>query len=125
MSFRTWLTCFMAIISTLLMICLATPFFALIIIPLGVFYYFVLVSNQPEKSLREASALLQAGSLLLLGFVLVTRVSLISALLCLHITPATAPGLCHQVSHLLPLWRDSVRHFCDPSLWTPRTVLEA
>ncbi|KFO89441.1 Canalicular multispecific organic anion transporter 1, partial [Buceros rhinoceros silvestris] len=42
MSFRTWLTCFMAIISTLLMICLATPFFALIIIPLGIFYYFVL-----------------------------------------------------------------------------------
>ncbi|XP_008943924.1 PREDICTED: canalicular multispecific organic anion transporter 1 [Merops nubicus] len=42
MSFRTWLTCFMAIISTLLMISLATPFFALIIIPLGIFYYFVL-----------------------------------------------------------------------------------
>ncbi|XP_009877002.1 PREDICTED: canalicular multispecific organic anion transporter 1 [Apaloderma vittatum] len=42
MSFRTWLTCFMAIISTLIMICLATPFFALIVIPLSVFYYFVL-----------------------------------------------------------------------------------
>ncbi|XP_009957095.1 PREDICTED: canalicular multispecific organic anion transporter 1 isoform X1 [Leptosomus discolor] len=42
MSFRSWLTCFMAIISTLLMISLATPFFALIIIPLGIFYYFVL-----------------------------------------------------------------------------------
>lgn len=73
MSFRTWLTCFMAIISTLLMISLATPFFALIIIPLGIFYYFVLVSNQPERSLREASVLLKAGSLLLLGFVLVTK----------------------------------------------------
>uniref|UniRef100_A0A8B9QNC4 Canalicular multispecific organic anion transporter 1 n=1 Tax=Apteryx owenii TaxID=8824 RepID=A0A8B9QNC4_APTOW len=42
MSFRSWLSCFMAIISTLLMISLATPFFALIIIPLGIFYYFVL-----------------------------------------------------------------------------------
>lgn len=84
MSFRTWLTCFMAIISTLLMICLATPFFALIIIPLGVFYYFVLVSNQPEKSLREASALLQAGSLLLLGFVLVTSVPHFSASMSPH-----------------------------------------
>ncbi|NXE03591.1 MRP2 protein, partial [Lophotis ruficrista] len=42
MSFRSWLSCFMAIISTLLMICLATPFFALVIIPLSVFYYFVL-----------------------------------------------------------------------------------
>uniref|UniRef100_A0A8C4VJS7 Canalicular multispecific organic anion transporter 1 n=1 Tax=Gopherus evgoodei TaxID=1825980 RepID=A0A8C4VJS7_9SAUR len=34
MSFRSWLTCFLGIISTLLMICLATPYFALIIIPL-------------------------------------------------------------------------------------------
>lgn len=46
MSFRSWLSCFMAIISTLLMISLATPFFALVIIPLGILYYFVLVSNQ-------------------------------------------------------------------------------
>uniref|UniRef100_A0A8C6JAU0 Canalicular multispecific organic anion transporter 1 n=1 Tax=Melopsittacus undulatus TaxID=13146 RepID=A0A8C6JAU0_MELUD len=42
MSFRSWLSCLMGIISTLLMITLATPFFALIIIPLGIFYYFVL-----------------------------------------------------------------------------------
>ncbi|XP_064519063.1 ATP-binding cassette sub-family C member 2 [Pseudopipra pipra] len=41
-SFRTWLSCFMGIISTLITICLATPFFALIIIPLSIFYYFVL-----------------------------------------------------------------------------------
>ncbi|XP_071604685.1 ATP-binding cassette sub-family C member 2 [Heliangelus exortis] len=41
-SFRSWLTCFMAIISTLLMISLATPFFVLITIPLSIFYYFVL-----------------------------------------------------------------------------------
>ncbi|NXY25826.1 MRP2 protein, partial [Atrichornis clamosus] len=41
-SFRSWLSCFMAIISTLIMISLATPFFALIIIPLSIFYYFVL-----------------------------------------------------------------------------------
>ncbi|NWU74586.1 MRP2 protein, partial [Onychorhynchus coronatus] len=42
MSFRSWLSCFMGIISTLIMICLATPYFALIIIPLSIFYYFVL-----------------------------------------------------------------------------------
>ncbi|NWI07222.1 MRP2 protein, partial [Tichodroma muraria] len=42
MSFRSWLSCFMAIISTLIVICLATPFFALVIIPLSIFYYFVL-----------------------------------------------------------------------------------
>ncbi|NWX63931.1 MRP2 protein, partial [Promerops cafer] len=42
MSFRSWLSCFMAIISTLIVICLATPFFAVIIVPLSIFYYFVL-----------------------------------------------------------------------------------
>uniref|UniRef100_A0A8C4VK38 Uncharacterized protein n=1 Tax=Gopherus evgoodei TaxID=1825980 RepID=A0A8C4VK38_9SAUR len=42
MSFRSWLTCFLGIISTLLMICLATPYFALIIIPLSIFYFFLL-----------------------------------------------------------------------------------
>ncbi|KFQ48159.1 Canalicular multispecific organic anion transporter 1, partial [Nestor notabilis] len=42
MSFRSWLSCLMGIISTLLMITLATPFFAVIIIPLSIFYYFVL-----------------------------------------------------------------------------------
>ncbi|XP_048800530.1 ATP-binding cassette sub-family C member 2 [Lagopus muta] len=41
-SFRTWLNCFMGIISTLLMIALATPFFLVVIVPLGIFYYFVL-----------------------------------------------------------------------------------
>lgn len=70
MSFRTWLACFTGIISTLLMISLATPYFALLIIPLGIFYYFVLVSNW---GFREASAPLRAVSLLLLGFVLVTK----------------------------------------------------
>ncbi|NXY66745.1 MRP2 protein, partial [Callaeas wilsoni] len=42
MSVRTWLSCFMGIISTLVTICLATPFFAIVIIPLSIFYYFVL-----------------------------------------------------------------------------------
>uniref|UniRef100_A0A8C3Y5K2 ABC-type glutathione-S-conjugate transporter n=1 Tax=Catharus ustulatus TaxID=91951 RepID=A0A8C3Y5K2_CATUS len=40
MSFRSWLSCFMGIISTLVVICLATPFFAIVIVPLGIFYYF-------------------------------------------------------------------------------------
>lgn len=69
-SFRSWLSCLMGIISTLVIICLATPFFAVVIVPLGVFYYFVLVSNW---ALSEASALLRAVSLWLLGFVLVTK----------------------------------------------------
>ncbi|NXA09521.1 MRP2 protein, partial [Sapayoa aenigma] len=41
-SFRSWLSCFMGIISTLVVISLATPFFTLVIIPLSIFYFFVL-----------------------------------------------------------------------------------
>ncbi|KFV74610.1 Canalicular multispecific organic anion transporter 1, partial [Dryobates pubescens] len=41
-SFRTWLNCFMGIISALIMIALPTPFFILVMIPLSIFYYFVL-----------------------------------------------------------------------------------
>lgn len=71
-SFRTWLNCFMGIISTLLMIALATPFFLVVIVPLGIFYYFVLVSSW---GLRAALAQPGAVSLSLLGFVLVTELS--------------------------------------------------
>ncbi|NXL81933.1 MRP2 protein, partial [Leptocoma aspasia] len=42
MSFRTWISCFMGIISTLVVICLATPLFAVVIVPLSIIYYFVL-----------------------------------------------------------------------------------
>lgn len=69
-SVRNWLSYLMAIISTLVMICLATPIFAVVIVPLGIFYCFVLVSNW---ALSEDSALLRAVSLWLLGFVLVTK----------------------------------------------------
>lgn len=69
-SVRTWISCFMGILSTLIVICLATPFFAVVIVPLGIFYCFVLVSNW---ALSEASILLRAVFLWLLGFVLVTK----------------------------------------------------
>nr|XP_014430763.2 canalicular multispecific organic anion transporter 1-like [Pelodiscus sinensis] len=42
MSFRSWLACFLGIISTLLMICLATPYFAVVVIPLAGAYFFLL-----------------------------------------------------------------------------------
>ncbi|XP_006630977.3 ATP-binding cassette sub-family C member 2 [Lepisosteus oculatus] len=41
MSFRSWLMCFLGVIGTLFVICLATPFFTIVIIPLGVIYFFV------------------------------------------------------------------------------------
>ncbi|XP_069851649.1 ATP-binding cassette sub-family C member 2 [Dipodomys merriami] len=40
---RSWILCFLGIISTLVMICMATPVFAIIIIPLGIIYVSVQV----------------------------------------------------------------------------------
>ncbi|XP_069756348.1 ATP-binding cassette sub-family C member 2 isoform X2 [Narcine bancroftii] len=40
MSFRSWLSCFFGVLGTLLVICLATPYFAIVIVPLAVLYYF-------------------------------------------------------------------------------------
>uniref|UniRef100_A0A8C7CCA6 Uncharacterized protein n=1 Tax=Oncorhynchus kisutch TaxID=8019 RepID=A0A8C7CCA6_ONCKI len=40
-SFRSWIMCFLGVLGTLFVICLATPIFTAIIIPLAVVYYFV------------------------------------------------------------------------------------
>ncbi|XP_039995158.1 canalicular multispecific organic anion transporter 1 [Xiphias gladius] len=40
-SFRSWLLCLLGVMGTLFVICLATPFFTIIIIPLALVYYFV------------------------------------------------------------------------------------
>lgn len=54
MSLRSWLMCFLGIISTLVMICLATPVFVIIIIPLGIIYvavqiFYVATSRQLRR----------------------------------------------------------------------------
>ncbi|KAM4636126.1 ATP-binding cassette sub-family C member 2 [Discoglossus pictus] len=41
MSFRSWIACVLGVIGTLLVICLATPIFAAVIVPLAIFYYFI------------------------------------------------------------------------------------
>ncbi|KAM5272344.1 ATP-binding cassette sub-family C member 2 [Ctenodactylus gundi] len=51
---RSWILCFLAIISTLVMICLATPVFIVIIIPLGIIYvavqvFYVATSRQLRR----------------------------------------------------------------------------
>ncbi|XP_052041364.1 ATP-binding cassette sub-family C member 2 [Apodemus sylvaticus] len=51
---RSWLLCFFGIVSTLVMICTATPVFAIIIIPLGIFYisvqvFYVATSRQLRR----------------------------------------------------------------------------
>lgn len=43
-SLRSWILCLMGVVGTLFVICLATPFFTVIIIPLALLYYFVQVS---------------------------------------------------------------------------------
>ncbi|XP_005407735.1 PREDICTED: canalicular multispecific organic anion transporter 1 [Chinchilla lanigera] len=51
---RSWLLCFLGIISTLVMICMATPVFIVIIIPLGIIYvaiqiFYVATSRQLRR----------------------------------------------------------------------------
>ncbi|XP_067858105.1 canalicular multispecific organic anion transporter 1 [Heptranchias perlo] len=41
MMLRTWLACFFGVISTLFVICLATPYFTIVVVPLAVLYYFI------------------------------------------------------------------------------------
>ncbi|XP_066507559.1 canalicular multispecific organic anion transporter 1 [Hoplias malabaricus] len=41
MSFRSWVMCLLGVLGTLFVICLATPFFIIVILPLGVIYFFV------------------------------------------------------------------------------------
>ncbi|XP_006157433.1 canalicular multispecific organic anion transporter 1 [Tupaia chinensis] len=53
-SLRSWILCFLGIVSTLVMICMATPIFAVIIIPLGIIYvsvqmFYVATSRQLRR----------------------------------------------------------------------------
>lgn len=52
-SLRSWLLCLLGVVGTLFVICLATPFFTIIIIPLGLVYYFVQVSWPKEHKKKR------------------------------------------------------------------------
>lgn len=47
---RTWMLCFLGIVSILVMICMATPVFAVIIVPLAIIYVLVQVGLEPARS---------------------------------------------------------------------------
>ncbi|KAG8523588.1 Canalicular multispecific organic anion transporter 1, partial [Galemys pyrenaicus] len=54
MSLRSWILCFLGIVSTIVMICLAAPTFIIVVIPLGIFYvliqiYYVATSRQLRR----------------------------------------------------------------------------
>ncbi|XP_032738350.1 canalicular multispecific organic anion transporter 1 [Lontra canadensis] len=54
LSLRSWILCFLGIISTLVMICTATPVFVIVIIPLGIIYvsvqiFYVATSRQLKR----------------------------------------------------------------------------
>lgn len=54
MSLRSWILCFLGIISTLVMICLAAPTFVIVIIPLGIIYVFIqIVYVMTSRQLRR------------------------------------------------------------------------
>ncbi|CAN9499822.1 unnamed protein product [Ophioblennius macclurei] len=40
-SFRSWILCLLGVLGTLFVICLATPFFTIVLLPLAIIYYFV------------------------------------------------------------------------------------
>ncbi|XP_008280640.1 ATP-binding cassette sub-family C member 2 [Stegastes partitus] len=40
-TFRSWLMCLLGVVGTLFVICLATPYFTIVLIPLALIYYFV------------------------------------------------------------------------------------
>lgn len=44
MSLRSWVLCLLGVLGTLVVICVATPYFTIMIIPLAVLYFFVQVS---------------------------------------------------------------------------------
>ncbi|MBZ3874542.1 Canalicular multispecific organic anion transporter 1 [Sciurus carolinensis] len=53
-TFRSWILCFLSILSTIIMICMATPVFTIIVIPLGIIYvsiqvFYVATSRQLRR----------------------------------------------------------------------------
>lgn len=111
-SLRSWILCLMGVLGTLFVICLATPFFAVIILPLALLYYFVQVSRlkrAKKKGKFTWTGIKQRQRYLTSHFALL-------ALLCSHVKAAASPGLGVPLSHLLSLWWNSVWSVSDKSL---------
>ena len=120
-SIRIFLYTLFRIISALFVIMIATPTFAIIIIPLGVFYLMVQVTWITGIS----DSVYRALSLMSIAFSSSYPHYLSSAaFLCGHLSSAEASGVYHSLSHLLSLSRihhGSIQH---PGLPSARQVHE-
>eukprot|EP00064_Thunnus_orientalis_P019831 superscaffoldBa00005143_g19961 len=91
-SFRSWLLCLLGVLGTLFVICLATPYFTIIIIPLALVYYFVQISMRVCSLYRWLAIRLEfLGNLVVFFaalFAVISRDSLDSGLVGLSISYA-------------------------------------
>lgn len=139
-SFRSWVLCLLGVLGTLFVICLATPIFAAIIIPLGVVYYFVQVSWTKQQEDKEGGVRVRKRGLFIetrirkggtktspackinpyftsdFHWFLFSPLSLRTALLRSHFKAAASAGLSVSLADILSLWRDSGRSVSDKSL---------
>ena len=130
-SFRSWILCLLGVLGTLFVICLATPFFTILIVPLSVVYYFVQVS-WPEKILlrekwkeEEEINCWGRGQKMFCLYCMDNPISVCTALLCGDIKTAASTRLSVTLSYILTLQWDGVRSVGDKSLRPSRKVFEA
>lgn len=141
-SFRSWILCLLGVLGTLFVICLATPFFTILIVPLAVVYYFVQVSwpkwhqkqyclgkseKKKKRFISGAKKTTENVLFVLHGYSHQTLLlfSVCTALLCGDFETAASSRLSVTLSYILTLQRDGVRSVGDKSLRPSRQVSEA
>lgn len=129
MSFRSWILCLLGVLGTLFVICLATPIFTAVVVPMAVVYYFVQVTQLTAmmKQTRTCTSLWRLCNMFL-SYIVCKRIQIYSALslykpalcisevLCCYIQATPTTGFCISISHLLTLWRNRIRNLRDKSV---------
>lgn len=116
MSFRSWILCLLGVLGTLFVICLATPIFTAVVVPMGVVYYFVQVTQQTKTLCNTFPSYIIRKRI---QIYLYKPASCIPEVLCCYIQATPTTGFCVSISHLLTLWRNRVRPLCDKGVRTP------